>query len=138
MFADTPLDEFLHRVPGVSHVDVTPDKINSVSSAVARCMYEGDRAVAAASVTKTQIGALLDLVDLHIHGNDRLAGAVVRSDRVTCLLLDDDPASEAVDALRTLVASLHAPFDVRLLQVNTDGAVRSVSPGTPDLSNAEE
>jgi hypothetical protein len=137
MFADRSLEDLLRTIPGVSHVDVTPDKVNSVSSAVARCVYDGDRAVAAASDTKTQIGALLDLVDLHLHGADRVAGAPVRADRVTCLVVEDDPASEAIDALRTLAACLRAPFEVRLLRVTTDGTVRPVASGTPDLSDID-
>ena len=89
----------------------TSDKTNSVSSKVIRCVYDGQRAVAVGddAESRTQIAALLDLLDLHLTGGGQHQGVDVASDSVT-LLLGGRPKGqmEALDAVHTLVSILQA------------------------------
>src|SRR4051812_43183324 len=123
MSRNSSLTDLLETIPSISRIDATPDKVNSISSAVVRCLYDGERAVAVGSDTKKQIGALLDLVDLHLHGGGRIGDLPVRGDRVTCLIWENSPVTEAIDALRRLVSCLRAPFEVRLLRMTSDGTL---------------
>ncbi len=60
-------DELLHD-PDLHDPDASPDYANGISSKVVRCRYDGRRAVAVGAdlSAKAQIGALVDLLDLHL------------------------------------------------------------------------
>lgn len=92
------------------------DKVNSISSATGRLVTnDGRRAVEVrpGASSKTQIAALLDLLDLHLSDVD--AGQPVRSDAVA--LRVPDPTSEARGAIGTLVESLAAPLQVEVVEL---------------------
>ncbi|MGY1640861.1 hypothetical protein ACI782_06960 [Geodermatophilus sp. SYSU D00703] len=137
MSAHTPVVPLLESVPGVSHVDATTDRANSIVNTVVRCVYEGRRAVTVGTDTRTQIGALLDLVDLHLAGVG--AGTPVASDEVVLLMVQDRWDTEAEGALRTLAAQLRGPFRVLLRRLNSKGEVLSISAGgLDDLGDHEK
>src|SRR4051794_5436558 len=73
---------------GARDVDDRPDRVNSISSKVIRCEFKGQRAVAVSGETdtKTQIGAVLDLLDLHYAGDGTYRGQPVADDEVTLFL----------------------------------------------------
>ncbi len=104
---------------GLEHTVADPDYDNSISSQVVRCEYDGQRAVAVGcdATAKTQIGALLDLLDLHLTDKGRYQGIEVEPDAVT-LLLGGPPngKSEAVDAIGTLVRAMRSGPRVRVLE----------------------
>jgi hypothetical protein len=72
---------------GARDVDDSPAYVNSVSGVVIRCVYEGRRTVAVGSVASTEecIGAVLDLIDMHLHDGAVHRGRVgaSRSSRTT-------------------------------------------------------
>jgi hypothetical protein len=117
-------------------VDASPDFDNSVSSSVIRCIFENQRAVAVASDTKTQIGALVDLVDLHLHGGGTYDGRQVSADEVTLLFVEDPDRPEAKDALCSLAANLRRGPRVRLIEVGTAGVLRPVEPRATTFEDA--
>jgi hypothetical protein len=126
----------LERMPDVSAIDAASDRRNSVTSTVVRCVRRGRRTVAVGTDTKTQIGALLDLVDLHLHGADVRDGTPVAPDEVTFLLAADDWDTEAEGALRTLVAQLDAGIRVDLHRLTSHGEVLPISAaGLDDLGD---
>jgi hypothetical protein len=92
----------LERMPDVSAIDATSDRRNSVMNTVVRCVRQGRRTVAVGTDSKTQIGGLLDLVDLHLHGADARDGTPVVTNEVTFLLATDDWDTEAEGAVRSL------------------------------------
>lgn len=108
----------------LEHADDSPDHANGVSSAVIRCLYEGQRAVAvgADATAKTQIAALVDLVDLHLHGDGQYRGIDVPPDDVAILLGGRHKGRrEAIDALRILIGAMRSGPRVRLLEPDADG-----------------
>jgi hypothetical protein len=88
------------------------DRINSISREVGQAIIEGHRAVVVGTgAAKVQIGALLDVLDLHF--------ADPISDRVIVCL--GSPSPEALGAIRTLADALVAGPEVDVL-VYTDGS----------------
>ena len=129
----------LEQVPGISQVDATADRVNSIGNTVIRCVFGGRRAVAVGSDAKTQIDALLDLVDLHLHGPATVGEASVAADEVVVILVHDAWDSEAEGALRTLAAQLRAPFRVVLRRLNSRGDVMPISAsGLDDLGDHQK
>ncbi|MGY1915855.1 hypothetical protein [Blastococcus sp. SYSU DS0973] len=107
-------------------------------STVLRCVYDGQRAVGVGTDSKTQIGGLLDLVDLHLHGDDTVEGVPVSPDEVTLLLADDDWDTEAEGALRTLSAQLRATFRVNLRRLTSRAEILPISGhGLDDIGDHE-
>ncbi|MGY1842057.1 hypothetical protein [Modestobacter sp. SYSU DS0875] len=136
MSAHTSLPELLRRPPEISNVDATPDFANGLGSAVVRCVFRGQRVVAVDSDTKTRVGALLDLVDLHLQGDDSVGDSAVASDEVTLLVADNRWETEAEGALRTLAAQLDTTFRVDLRWLTTDGEVLPITTsGLDDLGD---
>ena len=88
----------------MEQIDWRPDRVNSVSSATGRLVHAGTRAaqVLPTATSKTQISALLDLVDLHLSRVD--CGEAVDPDRV--VLRIPTLTSEARGALGTLIAAM--------------------------------
>ena len=126
----------LERMPDVTAIDATSDRSNSVPNTVVRCVRQGRRTVAVGTDSKTQIGGLLDLVDLHLHGADVLDGTPVAPDEVTFLLATDDWDTEAEGAVRTLAAQLDAGFQVDLCRLTSRGEVLPISAaGLDDLGD---
>ncbi len=139
MLTREALISLLHQMSGVSAIDASSDRRHSVVNTVVRCVYEGRRAVAVGTDTKTQIGALLDLVDLHLHDADVLDGTPVASEEVTLLLAQDEWDTEAEGALRTLAAQLHAPFRVDLRRLTSQGGVLPISAaGLEDMGDHQK
>src|SRR4051794_10946903 len=139
MSPQNPVVPLLEQVDGVSGIDASTDRVNSIVNTVVRCVYDGKRAVAVRADTKTQIDALLDLVDLHLFGGDVVADAPVASDEVALLLVQDVWDSEAEGALRTLAAQLKGDFRVVLHRVNGRGEVLPISAsGLDDLGDHEK
>jgi hypothetical protein len=97
-------------IDGFSHTDRSTDRVNSIVNTVVRGVYDGKRAVAVGTDTRTQIDGLLDLVDLHLNTPNVVGETEVDRDEVVYLLLRDDWDSEAEGALRTLASQLRAPF----------------------------
>lgn len=98
--------------------DDRPDRKNGISSSSIRCVYDGTRTIAVGSErnAKTQIAALLDLLDLHVNGSTS------DQDAVTLLLGGRlGLKREAVDAVRTLVGAKRGGPEVRLLEHDADG-----------------
>jgi hypothetical protein len=139
MSDEIDVPELLKRVPGTTAIDGTADRRNSVNNTVVRCVYDGRRAVAVGTSTKNRIDGLLDLVDLHLHGEHLVSGTRVASDEVVLLLVQNEWDTEAEGALRTLAAQLEAPFSVTLRRVNSRGEVLPVSAsGLDDLGDHEK
>src|SRR3954451_23294568 len=137
MSAHMPVVPLLESVPGVSHVDATTDRANSIVNTVVRCVYDGRRAVAVGSDTRTLSGALLGLVDLRLAGVD--AGTPVASDEVVLLMVQDRWDTEAEGALRTLATQVRGPFRVVLRRLNSKGEVLPISAGgLDDLGDHEK
>lgn len=99
----------------MEHIDWTPDKANSISSSTGRLVVDGQRAaeVRPDSSSKTQIVALMDLLDLHLSNVD--AGQPVEPGRVT--LRVPTLASEARGALGTMIDALSGTLRVRVLEM---------------------
>ena len=134
-----PVVFLLKQLSGVSQVDATSDRVNSVVSSVVRCVYNGQRTVAVGSGSNARIGALLDLVDLHLHGEDRVGETPVSADEVTVLLVDDTWDTEAEGALRTLSAQLDAPFRVNLRRLTSRVEVLPISgAGLDDMGDHQK
>src|SRR3954452_13747934 len=120
----------------LEHADGKPDYENGITSKVIRCVFEGQRAVAVSGdeSPKTQIAALLDLLDLHLQGKDRYKDVAVRPDEVTLLLGGRRKGSrEAVDAVRTLVRTMREGPRVRLLEHDGASGWRPVADEPFDL-----
>lgn len=92
---------------GAHDVNDQPDWTNSVSSVVLRCRFQGRRTVAVGSDASTEqcIGAVLDLLDLHLAEGVRYAAAAVAADEVS-VILGERSDTEALDAIGTLIAAL--------------------------------
>jgi hypothetical protein len=126
----------LERMPDVTAIDATSDRSNSVTNTVVRCVRQGRRTVVVGTDSKTQIGGLFDLVDLHLHGADVRDGTPVASDEVTFLLATDEWDTEAEGAVRTLAAQLDAGFQVDLRRLTSRGEVLPISAaGLDDLGD---
>ncbi|PWW23497.1 hypothetical protein JD79_02671 [Geodermatophilus normandii] len=139
MSSEINVAELLDEVPGVSAIDASADRRNSVNNTVVRCVYDGRRAVAVGTSTKNQIDGLLDLVDLHLHSAAVVGDTAVASDEVVLLLVQDDWDTEAEGALRTLAAQLQASFSVRLKRLNSRGEVLPISAsGLDDMGDHEK
>ena len=98
--------------PGLDDPDDTPDFAVGIGQQVIRCRFRGARAVALGgeSSPKTQIAALLDLLDLHLSTPATHHGVPVATDRVAVLLGGrHKDSAEAVDALQVLAAVLQGP-----------------------------
>jgi hypothetical protein len=78
---------------GARDVDDSPDYVDSVSGVVIRCVYEGRRTVAVGSVAATEerIGAVLDLIDVHLHDGAAHRGRVVAASRSSRTTSGSDP-----------------------------------------------
>jgi hypothetical protein len=138
MSLEPDVADLLDKVEGVTAIDPTADRRNSVNNTVVRCIYDGRRAVAVGTSTKNQIDGLLDLIDLHLHGDDLVGDTSVASDEVVLLLVQDDWDTEAEGALRTLAAQLEAPFSVTLKRLNGRGEVLPISAsGLDDMGDHE-
>lgn len=139
MASENPVVRLLKHVPGISQIDDSSDRINSVVGSVVRCIHEGRRAVAVGADTKVQIGALLDLVDLHLHGADRVDQTCVAPDEVTLFLVEDRWDTEAEGALRTLAAQLEVKFRVHLRRLTSRAEILPISPhGLDDLGDHQK
>ena len=98
--------------PGLDDPDDTPDFAVGIGQQVIRCRFRGARAVALGSETspKTQIAALLDLLDLRLSTPATHHGVPVATDRVAVLLGGrHKDSAEAVDALQVLAGVLQGP-----------------------------
>ena len=98
--------------PDLDDPDDTPDIAVGIGQQVIRCRFRGARAVALGSETspKTQIAALLDLLDLHLSTPATHHGVPVATDRVAVLLGGrHKDSAEAVDALQVLAGVLQGP-----------------------------
>lgn len=107
----------------LEHADGSPDYANGISSKVIRCVFDGQRAVAVGvdAGAKTQIAAVVDLLDLHLHGGGHYRGMDVSADEVTILLGGRHKGRrEAVDAVRTLTTAIRPVPCVRLLEHDAD------------------
>ena len=95
-------------------IDWLPDKRNSISSATGRMILDGARAaeVEPDAHSKTQIAALLDLLDLHLSNTD--VGRPVDPDKV--VLRVPNLSTEARGAIGTLIGALKAPVQVTVLE----------------------
>lgn len=95
-------------------IDWSPDKLNSLSSATGRLVLDGERAaqVRPGASSKTQIAALMDLLDLHLSRVD--VREILAPDRVA--LRVPDLTNEARGALGTLIGALIEPVRVRILE----------------------
>jgi hypothetical protein len=95
-------------------IDWSPDKVNSISSASGRLVHDGVRAVEVRSntSTKTQVAALMDLLDLHL--NEVSTGSTVDPGRVAVRV--PAPTSEALGAMGTLTESLLVDLRVDILR----------------------
>lgn len=95
-------------------IDWLPDKRNSISSATGRMILDGARAaqVEPDAHSKTQIAALLDLLDLHLSNTD--VGRPVDPDKV--VLRVPNLSTEARGAIGTLIGALNAPVRVTVLE----------------------
>jgi hypothetical protein len=121
----------LEQVPGVSDIDPTTDRVNWITKDVVRCVYEGKRAVAVDSDTKTQINALLDLVDLHLNRGTSLGEARVAADELVLFLVSDDADSEPEGALRTLAAEVDG-LKISLVRLTSDAELLPIAAGGLD------
>ncbi|SFE51929.1 hypothetical protein [Blastococcus tunisiensis] len=131
--------ELLEQVPGVSDIDGKNDRVESIVGTAVRCLYNGQRTIAVGTDTKTQIGGLLDLIDLHLHGQGDYKGVPVAADEVTLFLADDAWDTEAEGALRTLAALLDAEFRVNLRRLTSRAEVLPISRhGLDDLGDHEK
>ncbi|MCZ2826084.1 MULTISPECIES: PGN_0703 family putative restriction endonuclease [unclassified Modestobacter] len=101
---------------GARDVDDSPDYVNSVSGVVIRCVYEGRRTVAVGSDATTEqcIGAVLDLLDVHLHEGSTYRGAPVDGDRVS-VVLGERSNSEALDAIGTLLHAMRGGPSIEVL-----------------------
>jgi hypothetical protein len=101
---------------GAEDVDDSPDYPNSVSGVVIRCVYQGRRAVAVGSDASTEacVGAVLDLIDVHLHDGATYRGRKVAREEV-CVVLGERSNTEALDAIGTLVDAMHGELSVELL-----------------------
>ena len=119
-----------------AEVSAKQDRLNSVSSKVIRCRYEGQQAVAVGADTdgKTQITALLDLLDLHRHARMKDTAA----DAVTLIIGGRAGGPEALDAIGTLVRSMTAGPTIRVLVGNAQGVLEPVTPLLCDFSKDSE
>src|SRR4051794_22064214 len=139
MASENPVVSLLSRVPGISNIDDSSDRVNSIVGTVIRCTYQGQRAVAVGANAKVQIGALLDLVDLHLHGEDTVGQTKVTSDEVTLFLVEDRWDTEAEGALRTLAAQLDAKFRVKLRRLSSRAEIMPISAhGLDDIGDHEK
>lgn len=131
--------ELLKLLPNLqfTEVDARGDRTNSVSSAVVRGIYEGQRAVAVTGDSKTQIGAFVDLVDLHLHGGSSYHGQPVDHYEVSILFVENPDSDEAKDGLRTLAASIQNGPKVHLIQISADGTTRRLEPVTRTFEDAK-
>ncbi|MGY1753825.1 hypothetical protein [Blastococcus sp. SYSU D01042] len=106
---------------------------------VVRCVHKGRRAVAVGAETKVRIGALLDLVDLHLHSADTVCQTPVAPDEVTVFLVEDTWDTEAEGALRTLAAQLDTKFRVDLRRLTSRGEILPISAhGLDDLGDHQK
>ncbi len=98
----------------LEEIDWRPDHTNSISSATGRLVYAGARAaqVQPTATSKTQIAALLDLLDLHLSGVD--CGTDVDRDRVALRI--PNLGSEARGALGTLIDAMADGPNVELFE----------------------
>jgi hypothetical protein len=101
---------------GAEDIVDSPDYVHSVSGVVIRCVYEGRRAVVVGSDASTEecIGAVLDLVDVHLHDGATYRGTAVAADEV-CVVLGERSNTEALDAIGTLVSAMHDGPSIDLL-----------------------
>ncbi len=101
---------------GAEDVDDSPDYPNSVSGVVIRCVYQGRRAVAVGSDASTEacVGAVLDLIDVHLHDGATYRGRKVAPEEV-CVVLGQRSNTEALDAIGTLVHAMDGGPSVELL-----------------------
>lgn len=107
----------------LEHADGSTDYANGISSKVIRCRYDGQRAVAVGvdAGAETQIAAVVDLFDLHLHGGGQYRGMGVSADEVTVLLGGRHKGRrEAVDAVRTLTTAMRLGPRIRLLEHDAD------------------
>jgi hypothetical protein len=133
--------ELMKRLPAWGAVDVTdlPDKPNSVSSVVIRCSYQGRRTVAVGSDATTEecIGAVLDLLDMHLHAGAAFAGSPVAGDEVT-VVVGERANTEALDAIGSLVAELRSGPSVRVLVATDAGSPREAPLAAADFSTSSK
>lgn len=122
--------ELLKLLPtlGFTGLDSRRDVKNSISSKVVRGVYQGQRAVAVTGDSKTQIGALVDLVDLHLNGDGTSQSKPLPPTEVNLLFARNPSSDEAEDALRTMAWTIADSLTVHLIQVGTDGDTSELAP----------
>jgi hypothetical protein len=127
----------LLRDPELHDPDATPDYTNGISSKVVRCRYKGMRAVAVGGdlSAKTQIAALVDLLDLHLSTPAKHRDGDVAPDRVA-LLLGGRPAgsAEAVDAVRTMTSAQVDGPEVEVYEHDDKGGWAPITDVPVDLA----
>jgi hypothetical protein len=124
---------------GAQDVDDSPDYVNSVSGVVIRCVYEGRRTVAVGSDASTEecIGAVLDLIDVHLHDGATHRGREVAAAEV-CVVLGERSNTEALDAIGTLVTAMHGGPSVKLLVTGAGERPVLVSLAAADFGGSEK
>jgi len=129
----------LRERPG-AQPDATPDRKNSISSAVIRCSWDGDHAVAigADRSVDTKIGALIDLIELRSERARGRRGRHLMEENVTLLLgyRRDDTHREVVDALATLRDAYNGPGRIRLVIENGAGELTDWEAGPADFAQS--
>lgn len=124
---------------GAQDVDDSPDKANSVSGVVIRCVYEGRRTVAVGSDASTEecIGAVFDLIDVHLHHGATHRGREVAADEVR-VVLGGRSTTEAFDAIGTLVHAMHGAPSIQLLVTGAGERPAPVPLAPADFSGSEK
>ena len=117
---------------GFTDIDASRDAENSISSRVVRGRLTGRPAVAVTGETKTQISALLDLVDLCA---DNDTGHGWRADDAT-LVFTGDEAGEVAAALGTLASSVVDGPTIHLLRLAPDGSLTPMEAQPADVADA--
>ncbi|MBN1093433.1 hypothetical protein JKP75_13195 [Blastococcus sp. TML/M2B] len=116
---------------GAQDVTDKQDRKNSISSTVMRCRLDGRRTVAVASgaSTETCIGAVLDLLDLHLHGAGASAGEGEPAGEVA-VVLGERENTEALDAIGSLLAAMSGGPAVHIYTADATG-LRQLPPLAP-------
>lgn len=118
-------------------IDASRDVRNSISSAVVRCRFDGRSAVAVAADTKTTIGAVLDLLSLHLTGAPPTVANSVHPDEVV-LMVANGTSQEALDAIGTLTDNIVAGPSVRVVRVDPDGQTSPLPMRAMDFTDPVE
>lgn len=122
---------------GAQGVMNTPDHVNSISSRVVRCSFQGRRTavLSEGSSTGACVGAVLDIIDMHLAEGRTFAGATVMADEVA-VVLDHRVKDEAWDAVGSLVSALSAGPRVTVFRARGDESPEPVSTQAADFSRS--